>query len=183
MDLFFNYDDSQQEFGCLYSKLNDKIFNNYFLQMENTFSDEQDLNTWNEDSNQIMLLSPILLGRPSPRMKYIQEDFSVQSLPFQSDTIDEEQELNNPLDSVEKILKITKKIDKKTKKYRKQPKTTSNPILNAARDFFSQVKQSNPAQQIQQFQQIKQMIDSMEDFLGQVKQQLITQVHQKGSRV
>ncbi|CAD8136948.1 unnamed protein product [Paramecium pentaurelia] len=153
--------------------------------MENTFSDEynQDLNTWDEYSNQIMFPSPLMLGRPSPRMKYIQEDFSILSLPFQSDTIDEDYNLNNSLEPVKKILKMTKKIEKKTKKNRKQPKTQSNPILNAARDFFSQVKQSNPNQQIQQFQQMKILIDNLEDILGQLKHQLLIQVQQKGSRV
>ncbi|CAD8048868.1 unnamed protein product [Paramecium sonneborni] len=152
--------------------------------MENTFSDDQvqDLNTWDEYSNQIMLPSPILLGRPSPRMKYLQEDFSILSLPFQSDTVDDEKNLNNSYDPVQRILKMTKKIDKKTKKYKKQTKTT-NPILNAARDFFSQIKQRNPTQQIQQFQQMKSLIDNLEEILVQVKQQIIIQVQKTGSRV
>ncbi|CAD8051888.1 unnamed protein product [Paramecium sonneborni] len=151
--------------------------------MENTFSDNevQDLNTWDEYSNQIMLPSPILLGRPSPRIKYNQEDFSILSLPFQSDTIEEQQNLNNSYDPVDKILKITKKIDKKTKKSKKQSKST-NPILNAAKNFFSQIKQRNPTHQIQQFQQIKSLIDNLEDILEQVKQQLIIQVQKTGSR-
>ncbi|CAD8142216.1 unnamed protein product [Paramecium octaurelia] len=152
--------------------------------MENTFLDDevQDLNTWDEYSNQIIFPSPLLLGRPSPRVKYLQEDFSLLQLPFQSDTIDEDQDLNNPIQPVEHMLKMTKKIEKKTKKFKKQSKT-KNPILNAARDFFSSVKQSNPNQQIQQFQQMKQLIDNLEGILGQVKHELLIKVQQKGSRV
>ncbi|CAK72324.1 unnamed protein product (macronuclear) [Paramecium tetraurelia] len=84
--------------------------------------------------------------------------------------------------TMEKILRISKRIQRKTKK-NQNSKIIANPVLNEIRDLIIQVKSDTPFYRIKVVQKLKSVIENLENLLENIKHQLIDQLQDQESHI
>ncbi|CAD8159126.1 unnamed protein product [Paramecium octaurelia] len=84
--------------------------------------------------------------------------------------------------TMEKILRISKRIQRKTKK-NQNSKIIANPILNQIRDLINQVNQDTPFYRIKVVKKLKSVIENLENLLENIKHQLLVQLQDQESHI